>query len=129
MTNTEKEKALIEAARTEAARLEKMGTVSKRIAAGIRAILEAAEGLNAGLLNTPYDRFLCDTTAERLPLFKHFLHLVEGACFLVYNDDIKNAYLWHDKAKHDRDPGFYMRIEASYLARAWERIKELEKKL
>jgi len=123
------EKELRTACEKEAARLEKMGAVSKRIAAGIRAVLEEAEGVGVGILNTPYNRFLCDTAGEKLSLFQHFLRLVEGACFLYYNDDIKDVYLWHDKAKHDNDPGFYMHIEASYLARAWERIKFIESKL
>ena len=121
------EKELRTACEKEAARLEKMGVVSKRIAAGIRAILEYAEGMEAEIAGTPYNRFACDTAGENLSLFQHFLRLVESACFLYCNEDIKDVYLWHDKAKHD--PGFYMRIEASYLARAWERIKSLESKL
>ena len=123
------EKELRAACEKEAARLEKMGVVSKRIAAGIRAILEEAEGVGAVILGTPFNRFLCDTTREKLSLFQHFLYLAEGACFLIYDGDIKDVYLCHDKAKHDNDPGFYMRIQASYLARAWERIKSIESKL
>lgn len=129
------EKALIRAAKKEAARLEKMGVQSQRLAFAMRELIdEAEESANEGghwaELSGHWADFHCNSRGERgiNTAYDHFLKLSAGGCFLVYDDDIAERYKWQPK-RRPSDGLFFIKLQASYLARAWERIKNIESKL
>lgn len=147
MTNAEKEKALIEAVKKEAARLEKMGIRSQRLAYALNELADKAdedlnyydlngqperaeEYLKAGGLIGHWADFICNSRHERgiNNAYDHFNKLSEGGCFLIYDDEIAEAYKWQPK-RQPSEPAFYIHLQAYYLATAWARIKELQAKL
>lgn len=129
------EKALIRAAKKEAARLEKMGVQSQRLAFAMRELIDMAEEcMNEGGhwadLGGHWADFICDSRGERgiNTVYNHFFKLSAGGCFLVYDDDIAERYKWQPKHRPS-DGLFYIKLQAVYLARAWEHIKAIEAKL
>lgn len=135
MTNTEKEKALIAAARTEAARLEKMGVRSQRMAYALNELADKAEesyneGGDGARLSGDWADFICNSRNEReiKSAGDHFKKLSFGGCFLIYNDGIAEAYKWQPK-RRPAGGCFYLNLQADFLTRAWQRIKELQAKL
>lgn len=135
MTNTEKEKALIAAARTEAARLEKMGVRSQRLAYALNELADKAEesyneGGDWASLSGDWADFFCNSRHERgiNNAYDHFKKLSLGGCFIIYDDGIAEAYKWQPK-RRPSDPAFYLHLQAVYLTRAWQRVKGLQAKL
>lgn len=135
MTNAEKEKALIAAARTEAARLEKMGVRSQRIAYALNELADKAEesyneGGDGARLSGDWADFICNSRNEHgiNNVYDHFNKLSLGGCFIIYDEGIAEAYKWQPK-RRPADGCFYLNLQANFLARAWQRVKEIQAKL
>ena len=112
-----------------------MGVRSQRLAYALNELADKAEeshneGGDWASLSGDWADFICNSRHERgiNTAYDHFVKLSEGACFLIYDDGIAEAYKWQPN-RRPSDPMFYLHLQAYYLAAAWERIKELEKKL
>ena len=129
------EKALIEAVKKEAARLEKKGTRNQRLAYALNELADKAEeccseGGDWARLSGDWADFICNSRHERgiKTAGDHFKKLSFGACFLIYDDGIAEAYQWQPK-RRPADGCFYLNLQADFLTRAWLRVKELQAKL